>query len=88
MQQGAIHSVGAHVHIAHGGASDKQVFHRLHVGVLVVVQTYDIIQLQIQVLVYGFQGAPDLYVVLQLHRDLLVNKGLEKTEKQHDVRWL
>lgn len=46
--------------------------------VLDKVQHFDIVQLDIQVLIDGFQDTPNADIVLEFDRDRLVSQGLEK----------
>lgn len=50
-------------------------------GVLVEVQHFDIVQLDVQVLVDRLEDSTDADVILKLDGDRLVGKGLEKTVK-------
>jgi hypothetical protein len=54
------------------------------------VDDRDIIQLDVQVLVDGFEGTADEYVILQFNGDLVLNERLEEAEEEHicDVLWI
>ena len=52
---------------------------------LLFVHHRDILKLNVQVLIHGMEGATDRHVILQLHDDLLPNKGLEKGVEQLEV---
>lgn len=50
-------------------------------GILDLLDDADVLQLDVQVLVDALEGAPDLYVVLELDCDLMVDQGLEEAGK-------
>jgi hypothetical protein len=47
-------------------------------GVFEILNHLYVIEFDIEVLVNGFQGAADLNIVLELHRDFMVDQGLEE----------
>lgn len=51
--------------------------------VLVQVQDVDIVELDVEVLVDGFQCSADANVIFELDDHGLVCEGLEETEKEH-----
>lgn len=50
--------------------------------VLVEVEDVDVVQLDVEVLVDGFEGAADADVVLELDGDDVVGEGFEETEQK------
>ena len=46
--------------------------------ILELLHNADIVQFDVQVLVYTLQSAADLNVVLELHGDFMVDEGLEE----------
>jgi len=52
------------------------------VGILLLVNDGDIVELDVEELVHRVQLATDAQVVLQLHNHLLVNQRLEKRVEQ------
>lgn len=53
LKQSAVNRAGTQVHVTHVGASHKQGFHRLQLGVFRFVDGGDIVQFQVQKLVDG-----------------------------------
>ena len=49
------------------------------VGVFELLDDGDVLELDVEVLVDALEDAPDLDVVLELHRDLVVDERLEET---------
>lgn len=66
--------------VAHYAASDKDVLYSAQVRVLEVVLHRDLLELDVQVLVDGLEGAGDFDVIFELDRDLLVDEGFEEAE--------
>jgi hypothetical protein len=50
-------------------------------GILDLLDDADVLQLDVEVLVDALERAPDLYVVLELDCDLMVDQGLEEAVK-------
>jgi hypothetical protein len=50
--------------------------------VLDLLDDADVLQLDVEILVYALERAEDLDVVLELDRDLVVDEGLEKTGRR------
>lgn len=71
------------MHITDSRSSDKQGLDCLQMGIFGFVDGGDVVQLQVQKLVDGSQGALDFNIILQFHDNLLINKSLKKTEEQH-----
>lgn len=71
------------MNITDSGSSDKQGLDGLQMGIFGFVDGGDVVQLQVQVLVDGSQGALDFDIIFQFHNYLLINKSFEKTEEQH-----
>lgn len=64
--------------VADDRATDKDVFDGAQMWVLQLVQDNDVVELDVQVLVDGFQSAPDTDVVLELDRHRLLSEGFEE----------
>lgn len=71
------------MHIPHHAASDEDVLHAAEVRVLVFVQHLDVVELDVEVLVDGFEGATDGDVVFELEGYGLVGEGFEEGEEEH-----
>jgi hypothetical protein len=69
--------------IAHDTPTNKHVLHRRQMWVLVQIEHVDIIELDVQVLVDGFEGTADADVVFELDGHGLVCEGLEEAEEEH-----
>lgn len=69
-------------HIAHHTATDEHVLHRRQMGVLGQVKHFDIVELDVQVLVDRFQDAADANVILEFNGDRLVGQGFEEAVMQ------
>lgn len=67
--------------IAHHTTTDKHVLHGGQMRVFIQIQNVDIIQLNVQVLVDGFESAADANVVLEFDGHRLVGKSLEEAAK-------
>lgn len=72
------------MHISHYRSSDEDILDAAQMRVLVLVQHLDIIELDIQVLVDGFQGTTYGNVVLELDGYGVVDEGFEEGEEEHD----
>lgn len=47
-------------------------------GVLDLLHDLDVVELDVEILVDALEGALQLYIVLELNGDLMVDEGLEK----------
>lgn len=82
LQQPPIHLRLGQDHIPHHTAPDEHVLDGRQVRVLVEVEDVDVVQLDVEVLVDGFEGAADADVVLELDGDDVVGEGFEETEQK------
>lgn len=69
--------------VANDGTSDKDILDRAHVRVLELLDDGDVVELDVEILVHALERAAKLDVVLELHRDLLVDERLEEAEEEH-----
>lgn len=60
-------------HSGHGGQNTHQM------RVLQLLHDRNVIQLNVEVLVYALERSFELDVVFELHRDFMVNEGFEET---------
>lgn len=56
--------------------------------VFVEIEHVDIIELDVEILVDGFQGPADTDVIFELDRDGLVGEGLEETRQRVKLSYL
>jgi len=76
------------MHVAHDTAADEDVLDAAQVRVLVFVEDLDVVELDVEVLVDGLEGAADGDVVLEFEGDGLVGERLEEGEEEHGGwRW-
>lgn len=64
--------------VAHHGPADEHVLDGAQVRVLELLDDLDVVQLDVEELVDALEHAPDLDVVLELDRDLVVDEGFEE----------
>jgi hypothetical protein len=67
--------------ITHHTSTNEHALYRGQVGVLVEVQDFNIVQLDVQILIDRLEDSTDADVILKLDGDRLVGKGLEETAK-------
>ena len=60
------------------GAADEHVLDGAQVRVLELLDDLDVVELDVEELVDALEHAPDLDVVLELDRDLVVDEGFEE----------
>lgn len=58
--------------------ADKHVLDRAQVRILELFDDLDVVELDVEELVDALEHAPDLDVVLELDRDLVVDEGFEE----------
>lgn len=59
-------------------SADKHIFDRAQVRILELFDDLDVVELDVEELVDALEHAPDLDVVLELDRDLVVDEGFKE----------
>lgn len=69
--------------VADDGSSDKDILDRAQVRVLELLHDGNVVELDVEVLIHALERAAELNVILELHRDFLLDERLEEAEEEH-----
>lgn len=83
MQQLFVDAFDRELDVPDDAAADEAVFDREEVGVELAVGDGNVVELDVEVLVYGVDTACDAHVILEFHRDRLVRQRLEEAVEKH-----
>lgn len=78
LKQSSIDLTGRQMYVSHNRTSDEDILDAAEVGVFELVEHGDVVELDVEVLVDGFQGAADGDVVLELDGYGMVCEGLKE----------
>lgn len=72
--------------VTHDRATDEDVLDRAEMGVFQFIQNHHVVELDVEVLVDGFEGSADRDVVFQLNGNGLLSEGLEEAVRRQRAR--